>query len=193
MGCEREADAPLRLFSYYFLSAELLFTEQAGIRYGEETATVFYGTNCLAAAAGFFLFALLYRLLPSAGSRKHLLLALGCFGAAMTVLAPFIVALPVVALHIVTMVVIGYIGAAALYTMALSVRERARLGMFIALPYAGAFLLQYVLGLALPLFGDLSVAVHHIVLAAVLAITVLLLLTCDVTVPAGNVRGQDVR
>ena len=174
------------LYTYYYLTAELLFTDCAGAAFGEQAATVLYGVYCLAAAAGFFSFAVLRRVLVSTGARRRLLFGMGCVGVVFTAAAPHMGGVFMAALSVAAMLIAGHVGAAALFVMAVTVQEKSRLGMIIAMPYAGAFLLQYAMSYVLPLFGGASVWIHHVVIAAALAGAAALLLTYAGAAPMGD-------
>jgi len=163
------------LYMYYYLTAELSFTDIMGAAFDEQRATVFYGLYCLIAAGGFFAFGLMRRMIRTMGGRRRLLLALGIAGAVCTVTTPFMSGWIPGVFSLAAMLFAGYTGGALLYNMAVSVSEKNVIGMFIAVPYGAAFLLQYALGYVLPLFGSAALIVEHIMLAASLAICVVLL------------------
>jgi len=164
------------LYMYYYLTAELSFTDIIGASLGEQRATVFYGLYCLIAAGGFFAFGLARRIIRTTGGRRRLFFALGIAGAVCTVITPIMSGWIPGVFSIASMLFAGYIGGALLYHMAVSVSEKNAIGMFIAVPYGAAFLLQYAFGYVLPLFGSAEFIVEHIMLAASLTICVVLLL-----------------
>lgn len=182
----RKLSLAFLLYMYYYLTAELSFTAQAGAAYGESVGTVFYGLYCLAAAAGFFAFGLTRPALKTTGGRRRVFLALGVIGTAATLLAPFVTDWLVGAVSLSAMLIAGYIGAAILHSMAISIQEKSILGMFIALPYAGAFAVQYLLGYIEPLFGSALMTVRHISLAVSLAVCVYLMLIHSAVTPDEN-------
>ena len=155
------------LFIYFYLEAELLFTNRIAQSMGESVGTIFYGIFCLAAAVGFFSFAFLHRLTP-AKSMHRIILALGVVGAASTIAANFAVNFLLAAFTLLAMLTAGVVGAYLLYNMAVSVKEKSMTGLVVALPYVCAFVVQYILGFVTPLFGGNEPLFKHIILAAAL-------------------------
>ena len=155
------------LFIYFYLEAELLFTNRIAGSMGENTGTIFYGIFCLAAAVGFFFFSLLHRLTPTK-SIRHVILALGGTGVVSTVAANFIESWPLAAVTLIAMLTAGIFGAHLLYTMAVNVEEKSVTGLVVALPYVLAFVVQYILSFVIPLFGGNGSLFQHIILAAAL-------------------------
>ena len=159
------------LYMYFYLEAEILFTNRIGERFGESNGTMFYGLFCLAAAVGFFSFAFLRRLTPRA--EKFFLLILSGAGIIFTTATVYTGAMATAALTLLTMLIAGIAGASLLYAMAINVKEKSVLGLFIALPYAAAFLVQYMIGYISPLFGGNEVLfLHGSIAAALCAATV---------------------
>ena len=152
------------LYIYFYLEAEILFTIRIGEKLSESIGTVFYGLFCLAAAIGFFSFAFIRRLVP--GADKPVLLSLVGGGVVSTLLAAYTGARLTAVFTLLSMLLAGIVGASLLYTMAITIKEKSVLGLFIALPYAAAFLLQYILGYIAPLFGGNELLFWHITIAA---------------------------
>ena len=174
------------LYMYYYLTAELISTDLAGVAYGAQAGTVFYGLTCLAGAAGFFAFGLTRPLLSSTGRQRRLLFAAGVVGVCCILLAPYIGSALVGGLLLIALFAAGYIGGAFLCTIAVSVKEKPTLGMFIALPYSLAFLLEFLFGSFEPLLGDALVVVTQAFLAVALATCVILLLVYESSAPADS-------
>jgi len=153
------------LFIYFYLEAELLFTDRISDKMDVETGTMFYGLFCLAAAAGFFSFFFLRRL-STKSTEQFVIIVLGIAGTVFTLGVHFAghTALPV--LTLLTMYIAGVIGASLLYLMAVKVREKNVIGLFIALPYVLAFILQYALGYITPFFNDVEETIQYVLLAA---------------------------
>ena len=163
----RRLMAAFGLFIYFYLEAELLFTNNIGEKMGESAGTMFYGFFCLAAAIGFFSFAFLCRLIPAASMRR-LIFILGGIGVVSTLAASFTDGQLLPAFTLLAMLMVGIVGACLLFIVAVNVKEKSIMGLFIALPYVFAFILQYILGFIVPLFGGSQILIQHIILAAAL-------------------------
>ena len=206
------------LYTNFYLTAELLFTDCAGTAFGEQAATVFYGAYCLTAAAGYYMFSLTRRVASTSGARRRLLFALGCAGAVSTLFAPHVNPKFMVALQIIAVLTAGYAGAAILRAISEAAcapvgasgnaitgagvdarsaspgagvdarsaggereiqngQDENRFGLIVAIPYSGAFLLQYLYGFILPNASGAQPYIIHAVIAAAYASAVALLLT----------------
>ena len=165
------------LYMYYYLTVELSFTDIAGSVFGEETGMIFYGLYSLASAAGFFVFGLTLSLIRSAGKRRRTLFILGIIGTGCTIFTPFVYGYWIGLLSITAMLVAGYIGGMFLYSAAVTLQEKSICGMLFAIPVATANLLQYTIGFIEPLLGSGLLIATYIFLAALLAGSVVLLLT----------------
>ena len=174
------------VYMYYYLTAELTFTELMVLEFGAGAGTLFYGFYCLAGAAGFFGYGLTRMLVKGTGGRCRLLCIVGVFGVGFTLSAPFAGGSFAGAFTLAAMLAAGYAGGELLCNIAVCVREKSTLGIFIAAPYSAAFLLQFLFGYVEPFFGDALQTVTHIVLAAAFAVCVFLLLAHGLAAPDGN-------
>ena len=154
------------LYMYFYLEAEILFTIRIGERLSESIGTVFYGLFCLAAAIGFFSYAFIRRLIH--GMDRPALLTLAGVGAISTLSAAYTGAWQTAVFTLISMLIAGIVGASLLYAMAIRITEKSVLGLFIALPYAAAFLLQYILGYISPIFDGNEPLFWHFTIAAAL-------------------------
>ena len=164
------------LYMYFFLTAELSFTDVAGMAFGEKAGMTFYGLYSLAAAVGFFVFGLTLPLVKSTGKRRRGLFVLGAVGTGCTLLMPFVSGYLIGIFSLAAMLIAGYIGGAFLYSAAVTLRDKSICGMLFAIPVAAANLLQYAIGFIEPLFGDALFIVTCVFIAALLAVSVILLL-----------------
>ncbi|MDR1833680.1 MAG: helix-turn-helix transcriptional regulator [Propionibacteriaceae bacterium] len=162
------------LFTYAFLTAELLFNTCAAGVLGEAAALPLYGGGCLAAAAGYLLWPLACRLPPD--RHRQALLAVAALGAFCSLVLPF-AANPalLVAAYLLGLLLAGMTGGAALHGLARQL-PLPRLGITIAAPYAGAFALQALATWAAGLLAEpFAAALQHCLVAAALAAAGLLL------------------
>ena len=148
------------LYIYFFLEAELLFTNLIGEKLGEANGTLFYGIFCFAAALGFFAFSFIDNMFSS---KRLFILLSGLVGTVSNILVVFSTGSLLKITSTFVMFVTGLVGGVILYRIASQVKDKEIIGLFIAIPYAIAFLLQFLLKVSLPLLLDNESIVHHII------------------------------
>ena len=160
------------LYTYFFLEAELLFTARIGERFSENAATVFYGLFCFAVAAGFFVFPLLCRVCRD--KRPLVISASGSACAVCALAAGVVQGGPLAALTLLAMLSAGIVGASLLSAMASDIKDKSALGLVLAVPYAAAFVLQFILKPVTPLLGRHGMLFLHAAIAAAVGLSVIL-------------------
>jgi len=176
------------LYMYFYLEAEILFTDRIGELFGKSIGTTFYGIFCLAAAVGFFSFAFLRHLFSKTG--RLLLIILSSAGVICTVATVYTGTVITAAFTLFVMLIAGITGASLLYAMAVNIKEKSVLGLFIALPYAAAFLVQYIVGYISPLFSKIEPLFLHFSIASAFFAAVILSPKAAITAP---MRKKDIK
>ncbi|MDR1236613.1 MAG: helix-turn-helix transcriptional regulator [Propionibacteriaceae bacterium] len=157
-------------FTYFFLTAELLFNECATAVIGSAASVTLYGIGGFATAAGYLLWPLTHHH-STAAHRRRILLAGAVAGAVCCVSLPFLTGtVPLQTGYFCGMLLAGLVGGACLNGIAEQVPLK-RMGLSTAIPYAAAFALQAIVTALATLIPDPMAATvtQHVVIALALA------------------------